>query len=877
MKAIDRFERLNVQTTTMFPGQDSLKNHILNKADILYVDNPTDFSVLETYTGNSKFVWLVDKNITTYASFPWYYNPNENNIYKFPYVYNESRKVKTFDSVVLVPVDAHTVEYNIVHENYIAGHYDPYNGKDKFDIFYIGEDKTVLEKLEARGFDLQVVETYEQAQQQSFTDMFWIVYDDTDVRDTFKFSYKPDEWSYEIPHVFGNGDIDTLDGIVLCPKSYNITDREITHRFFANKKEVRIMASNPRKYDLYTVKNYSDYLYAMENATTDMFWGYSEQVVISEDFKFDYYISHHSSDRKINHAWLNGNKYDGVFLFSKYAKLSKEEIELKEPTEKIDHDIVASNPHDFETFSVDTYEQYVNAFNHCQTDMFWLVPSDVEVCDDFKWSKYFHEQSTFDRSTNHVFLNGEHYDGIALLTKTAKISEKEFEHRFYVNKKEHNIVASNPKKYNKFTINNYEDYTDALYNTDTEMFWGVPSDVYVDKDFDFDLYFSHQNSYDRNINHVFLNDKTYDGIVLYSKNVLVSEKEIEHRFLIKKKEYDIVASTPKPFPIYTVNNYEEYLEAKETCNYGMFWMVNDSFLANEDFNWNFYISHHNQYERKINHVWKNDNYYDGIALMSKDLNISQREIDYRFFVTKKEYDEVGSMPKPYDIVFISNGEPNAEENYDALSHLFPRAKRVMDIKGIHAAHKRAAELVETEMFWVVDGDAEIIDGFDFSYYVPAYDIDGKDTVHVWRSLNPVNKLVYGYGGVKLLPTMLTRNLDETTTDMTTSISDKFKGVNEMSNTTVFNTDYFSAWRSGFRECAKLASKVIDRQQDEETEFRLDSWCTRGADEWHGEATIAGAIAGRAFGTENKDNANELKKINDFEWLHENFKQSYPQV
>ena len=60
-------------------------------------------------------------------------------------------------------------------------------------------------------------------------------------------------------------------------------------------------------------------------------------------------------------------------------------------------------------------------------------------------------------------------------------------------------------------------------------------------------------------------------------------------------------------------------------------------------------------------------------------------------------------------------------------------------------------------------------------------------------------------------------------------------------------------------------------------FRLDAWCTRGADEWHGEATIAGAIAGRAFGTENKGNADELKKINDFEWLHETFKQSYPQV
>ena len=96
---------------------------------------------------------------------------------------------------------------------------------------------------------------------------------------------------------------------------------------------------------------------------------------------------------------------------------------------------------------------------------------------------------------------------------------------------------------------------------------------------------------------------------------------------------------------------------------------------------------------------------------------------------------------------------------------------------------------------------------------------------MWRSYNPVNGLVYGYGGVKLLPTRLTRNLDETTTDMTTSISDKFKGIDKMSNTTAFNTDAFSAWRSGFRECCKLASRTIARQKDDETEFRLDAWCT----------------------------------------------------
>ena len=870
MRAIDRFERFSQPTHN---AQDWLKNHIFDRYPVIHTEEE-----IGDWQSSTDYVWLVDPDIQIYDSFPWYYKPRENDevaIHAFPYVFKESRKVKSWEKVRLVPTTPGS--YKTLEHAHICGHYDPYKGKEKFDIFFIGNDKTVHDNLIDRGFGVQVVDSIQQAQDQSFSDMFWVVYDDTIIRNTFKFSYKPDEWSYDIPHVFCNGDMDRLDGIVLMPRDYYISQKEAEHRFFTNKKEIRIMASDPRPYDQFVVNTYSDYKHAMNVTTTDMFWGYSDKIIVNDEFKFDYYISHHSTDKKSNHAWLNGNKYDGVFLFSKKSPVSEEEITFRQLNEKIDHEQVASVPKNFERFTVETYEEYLEAVKSCGTDMMWLIPDDVEPCEDFIWDRYFHEQETIDLSTNHVFLNGENFDGIALLTTAMEITEKEFEHRFYVNKKEHNIVASIPKKYPVFTINNYEDYTEALYNTHTEMFWGVPSDVEIKDDFDFNITFSHQNRYDRNINHVFLNNENYDGVVLFSKHVLVSEKEIEHRFLVKKKEWDVVASTPKQYPIYTVNNYQDYLEAKQDCNTDMFWIVNDHILPNADFDWNFYISHHNQYERKINHVWKNGDYYDGVALISKKLNISQREIDYRFFVTKKEYNVQASLPKPYDIVFISNGEPNADENYAMLCDKFPRAKRVMDIKGIHAAHKRAAELVETEMFWVVDGDAEIIDGFEFDHYVPAYDIDGKDTVHVWRSFNPVNGLVYGYGGVKLLPTVLTRNMDESTTDMTTSISDKFKGVDEMSNTTAFNTDAFSAWRSGFRECCKLSSRVIDRQKDDETEFRLDAWCSRGDDKPFGKAAINGAINGRKYGEENKDNPEALSKINDFDWLQEQFTLLYQQV
>jgi hypothetical protein len=218
----------------------------------------------------------------------------------------------------------------------------------------------------------------------------------------------------------------------------------------------------------------------------------------------------------------------------------------------------------------------------------------------------------------------------------------------------------------------------------------------------------------------------------------------------------------------------------------------------------------------------------------------------------------------YDIVFISYKEPNADENYEALKGKFPTAKRVHGVKGIHQAHIAAAKKCFTKMFWIVDGDAQIVNDFNFDYVVPDHQLDH---VHVWRSLNPINDLVYGYGGIKLFPRLLTKKMDTSKADMTTSISSKFKPIDQIANITAFNTDPFNTWKSAFRECAKLSSKIIDRQKNEETEQRLETWCTVGEDRPYGSYALAGARAGREFGL---SNSNDIKLINDFDWLEEQF-------
>lgn len=219
----------------------------------------------------------------------------------------------------------------------------------------------------------------------------------------------------------------------------------------------------------------------------------------------------------------------------------------------------------------------------------------------------------------------------------------------------------------------------------------------------------------------------------------------------------------------------------------------------------------------------------------------------------------------YDIVFISYNEPNADDNWELLKYRFPMSKRVHGIKGIHQAHIHAAKQCFTNMIWVVDGDAVIRDNFNFDFVA-----DREDFVYVWRSQNPVNDLEYGYGGVKLFPRLATINMDISKPDMTTSISKHFKPMPQVSNITAFNTDPFNTWKSAFRECVKLSSKVIDRQKDDETNNRLRIWTTVGIDKNHGKFAILGARAGVKFGTSNKGDLSELKKINDFEWLKNEF-------
>jgi hypothetical protein len=239
-----------------------------------------------------------------------------------------------------------------------------------------------------------------------------------------------------------------------------------------------------------------------------------------------------------------------------------------------------------------------------------------------------------------------------------------------------------------------------------------------------------------------------------------------------------------------------------------------------------------------------------------------------------------------DVFFLSYNEPYADENYAKLRELVPNARRVNGVKGFAAAHQECARRSFTNNFYVVDSDAIVVEDFDFTFTPSKYNkwwqAPENECICIWSSINPINDLIYGHGGVKILPKqpLLCDNKD--VIDFTTGFGLKTKVFDKVSNITAFNYDEFNTFRSAFRECAKLASNLTNKEivyklkyEDafklrDEVEYRLNIWTTVGSKNNFGEYCIAGAMQGKKYGTEFAENAEKLKLINDYEWMTNEF-------
>jgi len=287
-------------------------------------------------------------------------------------------------------------------------------------------------------------------------------------------------------------------------------------------------------------------------------------------------------------------------------------------------------------------------------------------------------------------------------------------------------------------------------------------------------------------------------------------------------------------------------------------------LPKLDYELNYVIPWH---ELEYEHVWT----LDRRCLTDSDPDIWAVKV--RAVNETKGVKYVGTTaPTIYDqldVVFISYREQNAEENWIRVLERAPHAKRVDGVKGIFAAHCRAAEMATSDMFYVVDGDAWLVDRWTFDYQPSIWN---RDCAYVWTSLNPINELKYGYGGVKLFPRQ--KLLDAWLwqgLDMTTEVMKNITVMSGISNETRFNTDEFATWRSAFRECVKLCYYLEQNPDDHLAKEKLNTWLYMDIGKPFTEYSLKGAADAVKFVDKNINNLNMLLKVNDRTWLEKEFK------
>ena len=221
-----------------------------------------------------------------------------------------------------------------------------------------------------------------------------------------------------------------------------------------------------------------------------------------------------------------------------------------------------------------------------------------------------------------------------------------------------------------------------------------------------------------------------------------------------------------------------------------------------------------------------------------------------------------------DVVFLSYKEPGAERNYSRLLESWPLAKRVHGVKGIHNAFREAANLATTSFFFTIDGDNEVLPSFRFQ--LPDLPNITKESVCIWQSENPVNGLLYGYGGIKCFGRDAAFRISDEWLDVINPSFQKLLFVKSVASITRFNTSPFDAWKAGFRECVMLTSSGCSEMHKGRSSERLNAWKTSRSTVAFGDWAVRGAYDGEAYSHKGCDSA----LINNYDWLQEEFERRY---
>jgi hypothetical protein len=215
---------------------------------------------------------------------------------------------------------------------------------------------------------------------------------------------------------------------------------------------------------------------------------------------------------------------------------------------------------------------------------------------------------------------------------------------------------------------------------------------------------------------------------------------------------------------------------------------------------------------------------------------------------------------PLDIVFIENGEFNADDNWLMLESRIVnlevnRLHRVSNVNGRVAAYQEAARHSRTPWFFAVFAKLSIDMRFDWSWQP-----DRMQQVkhYIFHAHNPINGLVYGHQAMIAYNKRLV--LENTGQGLDFTLDQPHEVVPIISGTAMYHESDWMCWRTAFREVLKLKASL----PDVESEHRLNRWLT--VDTTPGEWSRKGAEDGVEYYDSVGGDFSALKKSYEWAWL-----------
>jgi len=220
---------------------------------------------------------------------------------------------------------------------------------------------------------------------------------------------------------------------------------------------------------------------------------------------------------------------------------------------------------------------------------------------------------------------------------------------------------------------------------------------------------------------------------------------------------------------------------------------------------------------------------------------------------------------PLDIVFISNGEPNAKSNYLQMTMYLANesryTNRVHVIEGVNgrvAAYHAAARASTTPWFFAVFAKLEVNQMFDWTWQP---DRMQQPKHYIFHAGNPVNGLVYGHQAMIAYNRQLA--LENTGVGLDFTLDQAHEVVPIVSGTAMYAETPWMAWRTAFREALKLRASL----PDVENEYRLKVWLKEDSGTIaNGHWSSKGAQDAVEFYEEVNGNHTELRKSYEWAWL-----------